>query len=175
MLSLVLAGYRSSVADLVFRDAVVADVPAIVGMYADDVLGSEREDFSDPLPEVYLAAFREIDADPRQRLVAAELDGQLVGTLQLSFLAHLVLRGGERAQIEAVRVRADQRGSGVGEALFRWAIEQAELRGCRLVQLTTNSEREDARRFYERLGFAASHVGMKLSLDGTDAGGTPSR
>jgi GNAT superfamily N-acetyltransferase len=154
------------VTDLVFRDAVAADVPIIVGMYADDVLGREREDVSVPPRDSYYVAFREIDADPRQRLVVAESEGELVGTLQLSFLPHLVLRGGERAQIEAVRVRADRRGNGVGEALFRWAIAEATERGCRLVQLTTNADRGDARRFYERLGFSATHVGMKLSLDG---------
>jgi GNAT superfamily N-acetyltransferase len=153
------------VADLVFRDAVAEDLAAVVTMYSDDVLGSEREDPSSPPADYYLAAFGEIDADPRQRLVIAELNGEAVGTLQLSFLPHLVLRGGQRAQIEAVRVRADQRGAGVGEALLRWAIEESKQRGCRLVQLTTNVEREDARRFYERLGFAPTHVGMKLSLD----------
>jgi GNAT superfamily N-acetyltransferase len=152
-------------ADLVFRDAVAADVARIVDMYADDVLGREREDSAPPLPDYYLAAFHDIDADPRQRLVVAESDGEVVGTLQLSFLPHLVLRGGERAQIEAVRVRRDQRRAGVGEALVRWAIDEARKRGCRLVQLTTNVERADAHRFYERLGFSATHVGMKLSLD----------
>jgi GNAT superfamily N-acetyltransferase len=154
------------VAELVFRDALAEDVPAIVAMYADDVLGREREDSSVPLPEYYLDAFYEIEADPRQCLVVAELDGEVVGTLQLSFLPQLVLRAGERAQIEAVRVRADARGTGVGDALLRWAIEVSDQRGCRLVQLTTNVEREDARRFYERLGFSATHLGMKLSLDG---------
>jgi GNAT superfamily N-acetyltransferase len=155
------------VPDLVFRDAVVEDVPAIVAMYADDVLGREREDPVDPLPDYYFDGFREITADPRQRLVVAELDGELVGTLQLSFLSHLVLRGGRRAQIEAVRVRADQRGAGVGEALLGWAIDESKRNRCRLIQLTTNVEREDARRFYERLGFSATHVGMKLVLDGS--------
>jgi GNAT superfamily N-acetyltransferase len=156
------------VPDLAFRDAVAEDVPAIVGMYADDVLGREREDLSDPLPDYYFDAFREIAADQRQRLIVAELDGQLVGTLQLSFLPHLVLRGGERAQIEAVRVRADKRGAGVGEALLGWAIEKSKRRGCRLIQLTTNAKREDARRFYEKLGFSATHLGMKLALDPLD-------
>jgi GNAT superfamily N-acetyltransferase len=152
-------------AQVVFRDAGVDDVSTIVGMYADDVLGRDREDFSDPLPGYYFEAFRDIETDPRHRLVVAELDGEVVGTLQLSFLPHLVLRGGERAQIEAVRVRAHKRGAGVGEALLRWAIDESTRRGCRLIQLTTNAEREDARRFYERLGFAATHDGMKLSLD----------
>jgi GNAT superfamily N-acetyltransferase len=156
--------YGQHVHDLVYRDATEADLPLIVRMYADDALGSSREDPSDPLPASYLEAFRKIDADERHHLVVLEHDGEVVGTLQLSFLPHLVLRGGERAQIEAVRVRSDRRGSGLGEAMVTWAVEQARQRGCLLVQLTTNAGREDAHRFYERLGFAASHIGMKLSL-----------
>jgi len=148
-----------------FRDARAEDVASIVRLYADDELGSTREVVSDPPEDGYLRAFRQIDDDPRQRLVVVEDAGELVATLQLSFLPHLVLRGGERAQIEAVRVRSDRRGSGLGEAVLRWAIEVARDRGCVLVQLTTNAGRPDARRFYERLGFAASHVGMKLSLE----------
>lgn len=134
-------------------------------MYADDDLGSTREIVSDPPDGDYLEAFRQIDSDRRQRLVVVEDDGELVATLQLSFLPHLVLRGGQRAQIEAVRVRSDRRGSGLGEVVFRWAIDEAREQGCRLVQLTTNASRTDAHRFYERLGFEASHVGMKLTLD----------
>ena len=148
-----------------FRDARAEDVASIVRLYADDELGSTREVVSDPPEDGYLRAFRQIDDDPRQRLVVVEDAGELVATLQLSFLPHLVLRGGERAQIEAVRVRSDRRGSGLGEAVLRWAIEVARDRGCVLVQLTTNAGRPDARRFYERLGFAASHVGVKLSLE----------
>ena len=138
---------------------------AIVRLYADDDLGSTREVVSDPPDEDYLEAFRQIDSDGRQRLVVVEDDGELVATLQLSFLPHLVLRGGQRGQIEAVRVRSDRRGSGLGEEVFRWAIDQAREQGCRLVQLTTNANRTDARRFYARLGFEASHIGMKLALD----------
>ena len=149
---------------LTFRDATVDDLPLVVGMYADDLLGRTREDLSDPLPAAYVDAFRHIDGDPRQRLVVAEEDGVVVGTLQLSYLPHLVLVGGERAQIEAVRVRSDRRGHGIGEALVAWAVEQARARGCRLVQLTTDAARDDAHRFYERLGFQPSHVGMKLHL-----------
>lgn len=150
--------------DLTFRDATADDLPLIVGMYADDPLGRTRERAGEPLAPAYLDAFRQIDADPRHRLVVAELAGDVVGTLQLSFVPHLVLTGGERAQIEAVRVREGQRGSGVGEALVNWAVEQARERGCRLVQLTTNVDRVDAQRFYERLGFRPTHVGMKLGL-----------
>lgn len=150
--------------ELTFRDAAADDVLSIVRMYADDALGQSREDVSEPLNEAYLDAFREIEADPGHRLVVVLHNGEMVGTLQLSFLPHLVLGGGRRAQIEAVRVRADQRGSGLGTAMFEWAIEQARLHRCRLVQLTTNNDREDARRFYARLGFEPTHVGMKLVL-----------
>jgi GNAT superfamily N-acetyltransferase len=121
---------------------------------------------SEPLPDSYLNAFWEMDADPRHRLVVVVQGHEIVGTLQLSFIPHLVLRGGERAQIEAVRVRSDVRAMGVGQAMLEWAIEEARRRGCRLVQLTTNSEREDARRFYERLGFQPTHIGLKLTLTG---------
>lgn len=150
--------------DLVFRDAITVDLPHIVAMYADDELGRTRERPSDPLPAEYTDAFAAINSDDRQRLVVVEKGGEVVGTLQLSFLPHVVLLGGERAQIEAVRIRSDQRDSGLGEAVFEWAIDQARRRGCHLVQLTTNADRKDAQRFYERLGFQPTHVGMKLSL-----------
>lgn len=149
----------------IFRDARIEDVASIIRLYADDELGSSREVVTDPPEEYYLRAFHEIDGDPTQRLVVVEEDDELIATLQLSFLPHLVLRGGERAQIEAVRVRSDRRGSGLGDAVLRWAIDQARERGCCLVQLTTNGARTDARRFYEGLGFRASHIGMKLPLD----------
>ncbi len=149
----------------VFRDARIDDLAQIVRLYADDDLGSTREVVSDPPEDSYVEAFRQLDEDPRHRLVVVEDDEELVATLQLSFLPHLVLRGGQRAQIEGVRVRSDRRGSGLGEAVFRWAVQEARQRGCRLVQLTTNAARTDAHRFYERLGFEATHVGMKLHLD----------
>lgn len=148
-----------------FRDARAEDVASIVRLYAEDELGATREVVADSPDEDYMRAFRQIDNNPSHRLVVAEDRGEVVATLQLSFLPHLVLHGGERAQIEAVRVRADRRGSGLGEALFAWAINEARGRGCRLVQLTTNATRPDARRFYERVGFQASHIGMKLTLD----------
>ena len=138
------------------------DVGAIVAMLADDPLGAQREEPGDP---AYLAAFDLLDADPNQLLVVAELAGEPVGTLQLTFIAGLSRRGATRAQIEAVRVRADQRGSGLGGTLVRWAVDTARDRGCALVQLTTDASRVDAHRFYERLGFRASHIGMKLALD----------
>lgn len=134
-------------------------------MYADDDLGQTREVVADPLPEEYARAFQQIDNDPRQRLIVVEDQGGVVATVQLTFLPHVVLQGGERAQIEGVRVRSDRRGSGLGEAVIRWAIGEARSRRCRLIQLTTNASRQDARRFYEGLGFQASHVGMKMALD----------
>lgn len=149
----------------VIRDARVEDVASIVRLYADEQLGSGREVVSYPPGQDYLRAFRQIDSDPRQRLVVVEDDGEVVATLQLSFLPHLVLRGGERAHLEAVRVRSDRRGSGLGEELLLWAIDVARARGCRLLQLTTDATRTDAHRFYERFGFEATHVGMKLALD----------
>jgi GNAT superfamily N-acetyltransferase len=159
---------RHEIADVarttVVRDARAADLPAIVALYSDDELGSTREQPGEPLVEEYRRAFAAITDDPRTRLVVAEVDGEVVATLQLSFLPHLVRRGGERAQVEAVRVASSQRGSGLGRELLTWAVDQARHRGCVLVQLTTDATRSDARRFYESLGFTASHVGMKLTL-----------
>jgi len=147
--------------NLVIRRATVDDVPAIVAMLADDPLGAKRESPGDP---VYAAAFAEIDADPRQYLAVAVVDDQVAGTLQLTFIPGLSRRGATRALIEAVRVRADQRGSGLGRRLAEWAISTSRDRGAAMVQLTTDASRTDAHRFYERLGFVASHVGMKLML-----------
>jgi len=130
-------------------------------MLADDHLGAQREQPGDP---AYLDAFEALDSDPHQLLVVADEDGEPVGTAQLTFIAGLSRRGATRAQIEAVRVRSDRRGSGLGQELIRWAIETARERGCVVVQLTSDNSRTGAHRFYERLGFRATHVGMKLSL-----------
>ncbi len=145
----------------VIRRATRADVPAIVAMLADDALGVSRERPGDP---VYEAAFDAVTADPNQLLVVAEVAGEPAGTLQLTFIPGLSRLGAVRAQIEAVRIRSDQRGSGLGGELVGWAVDTARERGCALVQLTTDVSRADAHRFYERLGFRASHVGMKLAL-----------
>jgi ribosomal protein S18 acetylase RimI-like enzyme len=148
-----------------FRRARRHDVPAIVRLLANDPLGATREaSGTGELPEAYWQAFEAIDADPRQFLVVAELDGRVVGTLQLTFIPSLTYRGGERAQIEAVRIDAGSRDRGLGRAMVGWAIEQARARGCRLVQLTTDQRRADALRFYRSLGFRATHAGMKLLL-----------
>lgn len=136
-------------------------MPAIVGLLADDHLGALREQPGDP---AYLAAFDLVDGDPRQLLMVAESDGELVGTMQLTFIPGLSRRGALRAQIEAVRVRSDRRGYGLGRELVLWAIDAARERGCVMVQLTSDNSREAAHRFYERLGFRTTHVGMKLPL-----------
>lgn len=144
------------------RPALPADVPAIVALLADDPLGAARERPGDPR---YAAAYAEIAADPNQVLAVAEAGGEVVGTLQLTFTPGLSRLGALRATIEGVRVRGDQRGSGLGQELVEWAIGRSRARGAALVQLTTDSTRIDAHRFYERLGFTASHVGMKLALN----------
>lgn len=148
--------------DLEIRRAAAADVPAIVAMLADDPLGATRE--GDPADPAYASAFAEIDTDPHQLLAVAVRDGEVVGTLQLTLIPGLSRRGMRRALIEAVRVRADQRGHGTGRQLVEWAIGTARTRGCGLVQLTTDQSRTDAHRFYESLGFAGTHLGMKLAL-----------
>ena len=148
--------------EVTFRRATAADVPAIVALLADDVLGAQREQPGDP---AYLAAFEAIAADPHQWLVVAQRDGAVVGTLQLTVIPGLSHRGMSRALVEAVRVAASERGSGLGTSLLEWAVERARELGCGLVQLTSNASRTDAHRFYERLGFEASHTGFKLALN----------
>ncbi len=152
-------GYDRAV--VIFRDARREDVPAIVALLADDVLGAARETAAD---EVYQAAFEQIEADPRSRLVVAEVDGQVAGTLQLSLLPGLSRHGMLRAQIEGVRVGAGHRGLGMGRTMIEWAIGQAREHGCGMVQLTSDKRRPDAIRFYESLGFTASHEGLKHPL-----------
>jgi GNAT superfamily N-acetyltransferase len=151
--------------NITMRRAAPADVPAIVAMLADDELGSRRED-PDDLPR-YLEAFARIERSTDQHLIVAERPerpGRLVGTLQLSILPGLSRRGASRALIEAVRIHASERGAGLGSELIRWAVEEARRHGCALVQLTSDATRIDAHRFYERLGFRATHVGFKLML-----------
>lgn len=151
----------------IIRRATRDDIPAIVRLLADDMLGSQRERSQEPLPAAYYAAFEVIDQDPNNELIVLDVDGEVAGTLQLTFLRYLTFQGGKRAQIEAVRVDTRYRGSGFGSILFDWAIARARQEGCFIVQLTTNKQRVDAQRFYERLGFVASHEGMKLDLTGT--------
>ncbi|AJP71463.1 GNAT family N-acetyltransferase [Sphingomonas hengshuiensis] len=149
---------------LTLRDATPADLPAIVALLADDAVAHEREDPSLPLDPAYRAAFDAIDADPNQRLIVAELDGAVMGTMQLSFLPGLSFRGAWRGQIEAVRVATALRGGGHGSAMIDWAVAECRARGCNMVQLTSHRTRTDAHRFYERLGWDRSHIGFKLHL-----------
>ncbi|QOV37133.1 GNAT family N-acetyltransferase [Streptomyces ferrugineus] len=148
--------------DLEIRPAVADDIPAIVGMLADDPLGAQRESPDDLTP--YLSALERLSSDPNQHLVVAVREGRVVGTLQLTVIPGLSRRGSTRSIIEAVRIHADERGSGLGTQLIEWAIDESRRQNCQLVQLTSDKSRTDAHRFYERLGFTASHVGFKLPL-----------
>jgi ribosomal protein S18 acetylase RimI-like enzyme len=149
---------------MIIRRATQADLEAIVRLLADDPLGAAREQYAVPLPVAYRTAFAAMQAQPGNELLVAVLDGEVAGCLQLTVIPGISRLGGSRAQIEGVRVATAHRGAGIGEALVHDAIERARDAGCALVQLTTDSTRVDARRFYERLGFEATHVGMKLRL-----------
>ncbi|MEV7930070.1 MULTISPECIES: GNAT family N-acetyltransferase [unclassified Kitasatospora] len=148
--------------DLTIRRATAEDLPALVAMLADDALGATRESPDDLTP--YRAAFARVDGDPHQHLVAAERAGRTVGTLQLTVIPGISRKGSTRTVIEAVRIHADERGSGLGTELIQWAIERSRELGADLVQLTSDATRTDAHRFYEKLGFVPSHVGFKLQL-----------
>ena len=148
-----------------YRLATRDDLPSIVALLADDALGAARESNTSPLPPSYETAFSAIDADSNNELIVVERSGDgVVAVLQLTFIPNITYRGSWRALIEGVRVARHARGIGVGEQLMLWAIARARARGCLLLQLTTDKERPDAIRFYERLGFSASHEGMKLRL-----------
>jgi GNAT superfamily N-acetyltransferase len=150
--------------DLVFRTATRADLPAMIAMIADDQLGQAREDARLPLDQRYIDAFAAIERDPNQMLVAVEQASVVIGCFQITFIPGISRRGAWRGQIESVRVARAKRGAGIGTAMFEWAIAECRRRGCNLVQLYTDKCRADAHRFYERLGFKASHEGMKLAL-----------
>lgn len=150
------------VPDIQIRPAEKGDLAPIIRMLADDPLGSQREDFKIPLPDCYIQAFQTILSDPFQELMVAIKADEVIGTFQLSFIQYLTYQGGIRAQIEAVRVRRDHRSSGIGEYMFRRAIDRAKEKGAHLLQLTTDKKRPEARKFYEKLGFVASHEGMKI-------------
>ncbi|WP_328328895.1 MULTISPECIES: GNAT family N-acetyltransferase [unclassified Streptomyces] len=148
--------------DLEIRPAHENDIPAIVAMLADDPLGARRESPDDLAP--YITAHRRIAADPQQHLVVAVREDRVVGTLQLTVIPGLSRRGATRSIIEGVRIHGDERGSGLGTRLIEWAVDTSRSQGCQLVQLTSDATRTDAHRFYERLGFTASHLGFKLQL-----------
>lgn len=149
---------------LLIRDAVEADLPFIVGLIASDPIAAARDAEGPDDAAAQLEAFRAIAADPNHRLLVAERTGMPVGSFQLSFIPGVARGGAWRGQIEAVRVAPTHQGQGIGQAMMRWAIEQCRDRGCALVQLTSDRNRTDAHRFYERLGFAGTHSGFKLKL-----------
>jgi ribosomal protein S18 acetylase RimI-like enzyme len=153
----------AAISSVTIRRARRDDVGAIVGMLADDPLGSARERIENPLPPSYFRAFETVERDPNIQLVVAEDgDGTVVGCLQLCILPGLSSQGASRALIEDVRVAAHRRSRGIGEQLVQWAVAESRARDCKLVELLTHNTRVDAQRFYARLGFARSHVGMTL-------------
>ena len=149
---------------VLFRQATRADLPSIVRMLADDDLGSQRERVENPLPASYYSAFEQINNDPNHELIVAERNREVIGTLHLMFLPSVSFQGGLRAQVESVRVAKRLQSQGIGSEMMKWAMERAKQRGAHVVQLTTHKTRVDAHRFYERLGFKGSHLGMKLRL-----------
>ncbi|MFE3370850.1 GNAT family N-acetyltransferase [Streptomyces sp. NPDC059173] len=148
--------------DLDIRPATPDDLPAVVAMLADDPLGAQRESPDDLAP--YQKALQRLADDPNQHVVVAVRRDRVVGTLQLTIVPGLSRRGSTRSIIEGVRIHGDERGSGLGTQLIQWALDESRRQNCQLVQLTSDATREDAHRFYERLGFTASHVGFKLAL-----------
>ncbi len=154
----------TAIDELRIRAAGSEDLPGIVQMLADDPLGSKREEFSLPLPGCYQSAFAAIEADPNNELIVAESRAELVGVLQITFIPSLTHRGGWRALIEGVRVARSHRSTGIGRLMFAAAIDRARKRECIMVQLTTDKSRPEALRFYQNLGFVASHEGMKRIL-----------
>lgn len=149
---------------MLIRTAIEADLPALVAMLADDVLGKAREDASMPLNRAYTEAFAAIQEDPYNDIIVGEIDGTVMAMMQFTVIPSISFLGRSRAQIESVRVDTAFRGKGHGRALFVCAIEEGRRRGCHLLQLTTNATRKDAAQFYEDLGFTASHIGMKMTL-----------
>jgi ribosomal protein S18 acetylase RimI-like enzyme len=149
---------------LTFREAKEQDLDNIVKMLSDDILGSKRERYEQPLPESYIKTFRAIDADPNNELIVACLEEEVVGVLQITFTPYITHQGGWRATIEGVRTASTVRGQGAGTELIQYAIQRAKNRGCHLVQLTTDKQRPEALRFYEKLGFQATHEGLKLKF-----------
>lgn len=151
--------------EFTYREAEVEDLVQLVAMLSDDVLGAEREDPRQPLNDRYIRAFKHIERDPNNELLVVEYSNQLVGMLQLTFIPYLTHIGSWRCLIEGVRIHSDFRGQGLGEQMLIWAIERAKARRCSLVQLTSDKQRVDAIRFYEGLGFKATHEGLKLKLN----------
>ena len=150
---------------LTFREAVEKDLPFMVEMLADDELGSQREDTSNPLNPSYLSAFKNIVADPNNELIVVEKDGNLIGMLQLTFIPYLTHKGSWRCLVEGVRIHKNFRGEGIGTRVFEWVIQYASKKGVKILQLTSDKQRPASIRFYEDLGFKSTHEGLKLKLN----------
>lgn len=150
--------------NLTFRRATRADLEAIIAMLVDDPIGALREDGSLPLNARYIAGFEAVDRDPNQVMAVLEEDGQVIGSLQITFIPSVARLGMWRGQIEGVRILKSRRGEGLGRRMFDWAIAECRKRDCKLVQLTMDKTRTDSFKFYEALGFKASHEGFKLDL-----------
>jgi len=153
---------------LIFREATEADLKSLVNLLADDDLGKQREDTSTPLNKAYLENFKQITADPNNELIVVEksqVESIIVGMLQLTFIPYLTHIGSWRCLVEGVRIHKDYRGDGLGTEFFEWAINRAKIKNCHIIQLTSDKQRAEAIRFYEKLGFSASHEGFKLKLD----------
>ena len=149
---------------LIFREAKESDLPTLIKLLADDQLGSERESASLPLDQAYIDAFQSITTDQNNELIVVENNHEIIGMLQITYIPYLSHMGAWRCLIEAVRVHKNYRGQGIGTSVFKWAIQQAREKGCFMVQLTSNKQRDSAIRFYKDLGFIASHEGFKLQL-----------
>ncbi len=150
--------------ELIFRVADKQDISTLVELLADDELGQQREDTSSPLNPAYLSAFEQIDADPNNELIVVQEHNLIVGMLQLTFISYLTHTGSRRCLIEGVRIHKNYRSKGLGTELLKWAIDRAENKNCNLVQLTSDKQRPEAIKFYETLGFRATHEGFKLKL-----------
>ncbi len=150
---------------LTFREAKESELPFLVKMLADDKLGSKREDASEPLNHSYLSAFGKIIADPNNELTVAVMEGEVLGMLQLTFIPYITHIGSLRCMIGGVRIHSKYRGQGFGTDFIKWGIERAKLKGCNIVQLTSDKQRPDAIRFYENHGFKATHEGLRLNLN----------
>ncbi|SES66420.1 Ribosomal protein S18 acetylase RimI [Oceanobacillus limi] len=150
--------------DVIYRNATEEDLDQIVAMLWDDKLGRTRERYEQPLPSTYIEAFKAIEADPNNELVVASAGHKIIGVQQITFTPYITHQGSWRATIEGVRTSASHRGKGLGSGLIQYAIQRAKNRGCHLIQLTTDKQRDDALRFYERLGFKATHEGLKMKL-----------
>ena len=149
---------------LKFRQATVIDIEALVRLLGEDALGAKREDLAVPLNQRYTDTFQQIRKDPNNELIVVELDGELVGMLQLTFIPYLTHTGSWRCLIEGVRIAANHRGKGLGAEFFNWAISRAREKEGSIVQLTSDKQRLGAIRFYESLGFNATHEGFKLKI-----------